>query len=515
MIWIIFILITCVKFLFIPAYRSTDFEVHRNWLAITHSKPIYLWYFENTSEWTLDYPPFFAWFEFMLSHIAKYFDPNMLNVKNLNYASDMTVLFQRLSVMVTDLLLLFGTRECSNSLGKSNSQPKTFLAVLILCNAGLFMVDHIHFQYNGMLYGILLLSISCIMKEQYLMSALWFSILLNLKHIFAYVAPAYVVYLLGSYCLQGNFDLSKTAKRISKLVLIGFITCTVSFGPFIRQISQVMARLFPFKRGLCHAYWAPNFWAIYNVADKASTITAKKLGYSVSNSTATMTGGLVEDVVHTTLPTITPSITFYLTFITIVPALIKLWRIIRFNKTPIVISPLQFIRCLVICGACSFLFGWHVHEKAILMLIIPMSISAVLEKEDAKIFLMLSTIGHYSLFPLLFTNELLLPKALIFISYSGIAFKFLSQLFPESNKNRLCLPLLNILESMYIYGLGFLFIYENFLHKIIFKEKLPFLPLLLTSLYCAMGVMYSVLCFYKYFLCLSEGTKGLYKKKRK
>lgn len=71
------------------------------------------------------------------------------------------------------------------------------------------------------------------------MSALWFSILLNLKHIFAYVAPAYVVYLLGSYCLQGNFDLSKTAKRISKLVLIGFITCAVSFGPFIRQISQV------------------------------------------------------------------------------------------------------------------------------------------------------------------------------------------------------------------------------------------------------------------------------------
>lgn len=63
----------------------------------------------------------------------------------------------------------------------------------------------------------------------------------------------------------------------------------------------------------------------------ANFVTAKKLGYSVSNSTATMTGGLVEDVVHTTLPTITPSITFYLTFLTIVPALIKLWRIIRFK----------------------------------------------------------------------------------------------------------------------------------------------------------------------------------------
>jgi alpha-1,3-glucosyltransferase len=44
-----------------------------------------------------------------MSQLAPYFDSNMVNVKNLNYASQETVLFQRLSVIVTDTVLFLAT----------------------------------------------------------------------------------------------------------------------------------------------------------------------------------------------------------------------------------------------------------------------------------------------------------------------------------------------------------------------------------------------------------------------
>ncbi|AWO99595.1 putative dolichyl pyrophosphate Glc1Man9GlcNAc2 3-glucosyltransferase [Scophthalmus maximus] len=502
--------VSLLKCLFISAYHSTDFEVHRNWLAITHSLPVSRWYHENTSEWTLDYPPLFAWFELGLSHVARHFDRNMLLVENLNYAGPSTVLFQRLSVVFTDLVFVFAARECCRCVQEQKgsrdvlTRPPFVLAVLLLGNFGLLIVDHVHFQYNGFLFGFLLLSVAKHLQSRHLQGALLFSILLNLKHIYLYVAPAYGVYLLRSYCFtQDNTDGSVRWRSFSplRLVALGSIVasvCALSFGPFIMmgQLPQVLSRLFPFKRGLCHAYWAPNIWALYNVLDKAlATLGVRlKLLEETQLPRASMTGGLVQEFQHSLLPSVSPAVTLVCTLLAILPAVASIWWRPRGAR--------GFLRCLLLCALGSFMFGWHVHEKAILLAILPLSILAVESREDAGIFLVLTTTGHYSLFPLLFTPAELPIKVVLMLIYTVYSFTALKNL--HSSRGSVLRPL----EVVYLLGL----VAVAFACEVIFplspwQQKLPFLPLLTTSVYCSVGVFYSFLRLYVSLLRPEEKPK--------
>ncbi|XP_064432934.1 probable dolichyl pyrophosphate Glc1Man9GlcNAc2 alpha-1,3-glucosyltransferase isoform X8 [Mirounga angustirostris] len=461
--------VTLFKCLLIPTYHSTDFEVHRNWLAITHSLPVSQWYYEATSEWTLDYPPFFAWFEYALSHIAKYFDQEMLNVHNLNYSSTRTLLFQRFSVIFTDVLFVYAVHECCKCIdgkkaGKElTEKPKFILSVLLLWNFGLLIVDHIHFQYNGFLFGLMLLSIARLFQKRYMEGAFLFAVLLHFKHIYLYVAPAYGIYLLRSYCFTANKPdgsirwNSFSFVRLISLGLIVFLVSALSLGPFLalNQLPQVLSRLFPFKRGLCHAYWAPNFWALYNALDKVLSVI-----------------GLNDKWFGSAVPTHSPSFS-------------------DSHGHPHLhsdghIGPRGFLRCLILCALSSFLFGWHVHEKAILLAVLPMSLLSVGKAGDASIFLILTTTGHYSLFPLLFTAPELPIKILLMLLFTIYSISSLKTLFRKEK------PLFNWMETFYLLGLGPLEVFCEFVFPFTsWKLKYPFIPLLLTSVYCAVGITYA------------------------
>lgn len=112
------------------------------------------------------------------------------------------------------------------------------LYAVLLSNFGLLIIDHIHFQYNGILFGILLLSIAYMCEEKFLKSAFCFAVLLNMKHIFVYVSPVYIVYLLKVYCWQ-NTSWMATVLNLAKLGAVTIGVTAASFGPFIHQIPQV------------------------------------------------------------------------------------------------------------------------------------------------------------------------------------------------------------------------------------------------------------------------------------
>ncbi|KAB5558007.1 glycosyl transferase [Coniochaeta sp. 2T2.1] len=477
-----------LKVLLLPAYKSTDFEVHRNWLAITHSLPLWEWYYEKTSEWTLDYPPFFAYFEWIISQVAKLADPAMLRVYNLDYSSWQTVYFQRFTVILSELVLVYALQMYVDSAsGTTAKRVAQAAAISILLSPGLLIIDHIHFQYNGCMYGLLIASLVLArQKSTLLYSGLLFAALLCMKHIYLYLAPAYFVFLLRSYCLSSKSIFRPRILNCLKLgggVLAIFGT---AFGPFALkgQIPQILSRLFPFSRGLCHAYWAPNVWAIYSFLDRALIILAPYLNLPLRSEAAltSVTRGLVGDTSFAVLPDITPRLCFALTLLFQGIPLIKLFARPTWDN---------FVSATTLCGYASFLFGWHVHEKAVLLVIVPFSLICLKDRRYLSAFRPLAVAGHVSLFPLLFTPAEFPIKTIYTVFWLVLFLMTFDRLAPAATRQRFFLA--DRFSTLYIAVSIPLVLYCSLIHGVVFGQggsgKYEFLPLMFTSSYAAVGVV--------------------------
>lgn len=513
-------------------YRSTDFEVHRNWLAITHSLPLSRWYYEETSPWTLDYPPFFAAFEWVLSQAAAFTDPEMLRVSNLEYASLATVVFQRCSVVAGDLLLVLGARRLGSTLGSSAQGWST--ALLALVGPGLLIVDHVHFQYNGMLFGVLLFSVADLEAGHIYRGAALFAALLNMKQIFLYLAPVYFVFLLRGHCAcvfgVGPLGVRLNFGNLVRLGLTVLAVLALALLPILAtgQGMQMVSRLFPFGRGLTHAYWAPNVWALYNTADRVLA----KLGLGAHQG-ASSTAGFAEVYESSVLWTVPPKATFALTLLAYAPLARLIWR----QTAPSPSLPLppassgadaaakprefaampeagrgRFALYAALGSAISFACGWHVHEKAILMVTVPLiaAVSAVggpeggVGDELRQAAAALSVIGTFSVLPLLPQRPLETAlKWSVGVAGHCVELYLLRRRPPAggSGDRRVVLGMLGVWPLpgwMVLLGVAVLGAYTDLGgHKMIFKGRMEFLPLLLISDFSAVLVMASFIRLFR------------------
>mmetsp|Transcript_8986 Transcript_8986/g.11921 ORF Transcript_8986/g.11921 Transcript_8986/m.11921 type:complete len:523 (+) Transcript_8986:69-1637(+) len=489
-----FIVATGVKILLIGTYKSTDFEVHRNWLAITYSLPLKEWYFESTSQWTLDYPPAFAYFEWVLARFAPLFDKGIVTTLSAApYDTEATVLFQRSTVMVTDFVLFFGALQAARAFGQS-AFSALVCASLIILSPGLLFVDHMHFQYNGFLLGILLLSLAFLAQGRYILGGALYALLVTLKHLYLPLAPVYFVYLLKVFVV-GKAG-ACWQDRLGRLIALGSVVLLIfaaAFAPFLiqdnpkEQMAQMLIRLFPFGRGLCHAYWAPNIWALYMFADRVALVCLKKFQLaSPEQMLASSTGGLVHDLPPAVLPRISPALCMALVILSIVPALVIIWQ------KP---KPRTFAWGLIFASLMAFFFGYHVHEKAILTALIPMALLACDSQQSKHLFLQFSKFATFAIHPLLPRVETL-NKVVLFLSYTTCAKWALDTAIQNSSRaeSKKDLPssqksILETLDSWTTVFLSLVFIFTEAIHPIFFRQSdgtliMEFIPYMMTSVFC-------------------------------
>ena len=146
-----------------------------------------------------------------------------------------------------------------------------------------------------------------------------------------------------------------------------------------------------------------------------------------------------------------------------------------------------FIGAVTLCGYASFLFGWHVHEKAILLVIIPFSLLALKDRRYLGAFRPLAVAGHVSLFPLLFTAAEFPVKAVYTVFWLILFLLVFDRLAPVSSRPRVFL--LDRFSLLYITVSIPLIIYCSLIHELVFGSKYEFLPLMFTSSYSAVGVV--------------------------
>jgi alpha-1,3-glucosyltransferase len=262
-----------------------DFEAQRHWMEVTSNLSIGDWY-RNTADndlqyWGLDYPPLTAYVSWACGVMADMFYPNLVALHSSRaHEQPAGKFFMRLTVIVTDILILtpaviyslrvmqrqsehFSTKQKTleeNSQKGGNKNEHTFSLVGLLCLIGpaSTLIDHGHFQYNGVCIGLALLGAVAILNDRDVIGSILFCLSLNFKQMALYYAPVFFFVLLRKCA-----DKSTWFRKIFHLMKVGLaviFSFTALWSPFclyhaeletcISSLLQVLSRQFPFSRGI-------------------------------------------------------------------------------------------------------------------------------------------------------------------------------------------------------------------------------------------------------------------------
>lgn len=256
-----------------------DFEAQRHWMEVTLNLPIGDWY-RNTADndlqyWGLDYPPLTAYVSWAFGVIAQNFYPNLVLLhKSKGYELPGGKFFMRFTVLIADAVILTPAIMYSlQSLGQcrlkspqmtanTDKHMDKFSSILfpLLCLIGPsnILIDHGHFQYNGVCIGLALLGSTSILEDRDVIGSIFFCLALNFKQMALYYAPVFFFALLRK-CLE-KATWQQSALHLAKIGSTVILSFAALWWPFcvysaesetcLSSLLLVLSRQFPFSRGI-------------------------------------------------------------------------------------------------------------------------------------------------------------------------------------------------------------------------------------------------------------------------
>lgn len=331
----------------------------------------------NTTEnnllyWGLDYPPLTAYHSYLTGLLARAVDSKYVELfTSRGYESLSHQFFMRMSVLVSDCLIYTSALYYyAKSLKISDNQK---WVVFALCShPGITLIDYGHFQYNCVSLGLALWAFQFLSQSHHILAAIAFTAALNFKQMELYHAIPVFFYLLAKCQPKGSTVLSQIA-NVLKLGTVTLICFAILWYPFLEfrngLFLQVLRRVFPLDRGLFEDYVA-NFWCTFNVIVKV-----KRLMEPASMARCCLV----------------------VTALFSLPCGLQLY----FKS-----SYRNFLLCLINVSMAFFLFSYHVHEKSILLVALPVSLVSPYLPLASFWFL---SIAHFSMLPLYLKDDLMIP----------------------------------------------------------------------------------------------------------
>lgn len=446
-----------------------DYEAQRHWMEVALNVPVKDWYRDtldnDISYWGLDYPPLSGYVSWLFGNIVAFIEPDAVRLtSSRGFENEVSRSAMRFTVLIGDLLVFFPGLVISSfcisraSKGFSKKEVRDAVqkatAVVAFCGTlpALILIDHGHFQYNGISLGLFLLSISCFLCEMESFGAAFFCISIYFKHMGLYYGLALFFYLAGRMVNVLKVHGVLQAMFFALKVLLSIATVTIiSFGPWLsewRLMLEVLSRLFPVSRGL-YEDKVSNVWCSISVIFKLNRVLEPEALFSFC--------GMV---------TLIASLPFCLA---------------------VAVRPSQR-RLMLAAGGCAlsaYLFSYQVHEKQILIPLIPVSL---VFGTYPLLSTWMSLVATFSIFPLLVREGLVVAYgATLAIHCAIISF---IPFFRPSEQTRV-MRLLELLAALVGVGLN--------LSLLVGSPPLraPDLFVLLNTIYacCHLCLMYVVLLY--------------------